>query len=336
MWYANSCRGTVTTTGESSSGVAGTSRTWSAIAPICCVALRRDRDHLRAAGAHLLDVGEHLRVHVAFRGDRHDRHAVLDQRDRAVLQLAGREPLRVDVAELLELQRALERGRVARVPPDEQDVARVRVTARPALGTAPSRSIARCDLLRQLVHPLQDLGDLLREHRAAHLRQVERHQVLRHHLRRERLRAGHRDLGTGVRVQDAVGLARERRSDRVRHRDHVRPLASRVPGRLERVDRLARLAHRQRQRVGAEHRIAVAELARDLDLDGQARPVLDRVLRHEPGVERRPARDHEDLVDLAQDVVGDPQLVHHQSAVHDAARRACRGSRPAARGSPSA
>ncbi len=119
-----------------------------------------------------------------------------------------------------------------------------------------------------------------------------------------------------MRVQDAVRLARERRSDRVRHRDQVRPLASRVPGRLERVDRLARLAHCQRQGVGAEHRIAVAELARDLDLDGQARPVFDRVLRHEPGVERRPARDHEDLVDLAQDVVRDPQLVHRQAAVH--------------------
>ena len=117
----------MTTTGESSSGVAGTSRTWSASAPICVVALGRDRDHLRAAGPHLLDVGEHLRVDVALGGDRHDRHAVLDERDRAVLQLGGREPLRVDVADLLQLERALERRRIPRVPADEQDVARVPV-----------------------------------------------------------------------------------------------------------------------------------------------------------------------------------------------------------------
>src|SRR6185503_11013943 len=35
------------------------------------------------------------------------------------------------------------------------------------------------------------------------------------------------------------------------------------------------------------------------------------------GVERRAARDDEDLVDLTQHVVGDPELVHRQTAVHD-------------------
>ena len=87
-----------------------------------------------------------------------------------------------------------------------------------------------------------------------------------------------------------------------------------VPRRLERVDRLAGLRHGQRQRVRAQHRVAVAELAGDLDLDGQPRPMLDRVLRHEPGMERRAARDDEHLRDLAQHVVGDPQLVERQPA----------------------
>ena len=79
-----------------------------------------------------------------------------------------------------------------------------------------------------------------------------------------------------------------------------------MAGGLQRVDRLARLRDGEGERVGAEDRVAVPELARDLDLDGQTGPVLDRVLRDQPRVEGGAARDHEDLVDLAEDVVADP------------------------------
>ena len=48
------------------------------------------------------------------------RQPLLDQRDRAVLELAGGEALGVDVGQLLELERALERDRVAGVPAEEQ------------------------------------------------------------------------------------------------------------------------------------------------------------------------------------------------------------------------
>ena len=45
------------------------------------------------------------------RGDEHDRHAFVDQRDRPVLHLGGGHALGVDVADFLELQRAFERDR---------------------------------------------------------------------------------------------------------------------------------------------------------------------------------------------------------------------------------
>ena len=54
---------------------------------------------------------------------RHDHEhdlAGLDERDRAVLELAGREALGVDVRELLELERTLERDRVADVAAEEE------------------------------------------------------------------------------------------------------------------------------------------------------------------------------------------------------------------------
>ena len=86
------------------------------------VALARDGDHLAPRGAHLLDVREHLRVDVALGRDGDDGDPVLHEGDRAVLQLAGRVPLGVQVRELLQLERALQRRRISRAPPEEQDV----------------------------------------------------------------------------------------------------------------------------------------------------------------------------------------------------------------------
>ena len=53
--------------------------------------------------------------------DHEDRLAVVDQGDRAVLELARGEALGVDVRELLELERALHGHRVADVAAEEQD-----------------------------------------------------------------------------------------------------------------------------------------------------------------------------------------------------------------------
>ena len=61
------------------------------------------------------------RVLVARRQDDAGR-ARLDQRDDAVLQLAAGEALGVDVAHLLHLQGRLQRQRIARSAPDDEEV----------------------------------------------------------------------------------------------------------------------------------------------------------------------------------------------------------------------
>ena len=114
---ANICSGTVATRGCSRVETLGSGMRTSAYA---APRRRRPRPARRsgAAGADLLQVGQHLVVQLvpALRRDDHeDRQAVLDQGDRAVLELAGGEALGVDVRELLELERALERDRVADV-----------------------------------------------------------------------------------------------------------------------------------------------------------------------------------------------------------------------------
>ena len=80
------------------------------------VALGRHRDDPGIAGAALHDVADQLVVDPRAGRDRDERVLRVEQRDRAVLQLAGRVALGVDVADLLELQGALE-GRRHRVRP---------------------------------------------------------------------------------------------------------------------------------------------------------------------------------------------------------------------------
>src|SRR5918996_219582 len=275
------------------------------------VALAPHGDHVRAARADLLDVREHLGVDVAFRRHGHDRHPLLDQRDRPVLQLTGRVALRVQVTDLLQLQRALERCREAGVAADEQDVARpVDLLGDPAdLLVERKRSP---HLVWKRPQTRDDVGDLLGKHWTTHLREVQRDKVQRNHLRGERLRRGDADLRPGVGVHHGVGLTGQRGSERVRHGEHARTLPGGVTGRLERVDGLPRLTHRERQRVGSEHGVAIPELRRDVDLDRQPGPVLDGVLRDEPRVVRRPTGDHEDLVHVAQDVLVDVELVERE------------------------
>ena len=82
----------------------------------------------------------------------------------------------------------------------------------------------------------------------------------------------------------------------------------------ERVGRLAGLGDGDHQRHRVDDRVAVAELGGQLHLTRDAGPVFDRVLGHQPGVERRATGDDDDLVDPAQFLGADAQLVEDQLA----------------------
>ncbi len=157
-----------------------------------------------------------------------------------MLQLARRETLRVHVGEFLQLQGTFESHGETDVPSQEQH--------RPRIGHAPAQ-------LPHLVHSGQHGGDgsrhglqlrelacyLVRVLRAARLGEGEPHQVVRRHLREERLRGGDTDLRTGVRVEHRVGLPRDLRAIGVADREHPRLLLPGVPHGLQRVRRLTGL-----------------------------------------------------------------------------------------------
>ena len=102
-----------------------------------------DADHGAAAGADLVDGRDVLLDQVVVRHQHDAREVGRDQRQRPVLELAGRVRLGVDVGDLLELLRALERDRVAAVAPDEEQ----RVGRRVLLGDGLDLRLAGDDRL---------------------------------------------------------------------------------------------------------------------------------------------------------------------------------------------
>ncbi len=82
-----------------------------------CVAFRRLRDPNPATRFRLLNLANHLIVDRVLKRDRQHWHLVVNQGNWTVLHLACRITFSVDVADLLELERAFQRNRVLDAAP---------------------------------------------------------------------------------------------------------------------------------------------------------------------------------------------------------------------------
>ncbi len=213
-----------------------------------------------------------------------------------MLQLAGRVALGMDVADLLELERPLERGRVGVAPPDEHEPARVDVAAGELghAGTAVERDLG---LLGQAPQRRAELELLLETQPTAGLGDGRGDDDQSRDLGHERLRGGDGDLRTGLQEEDRPSLAGDRRADGVGHRDDRTAALAGEAGRGDRVGRLARLGHRDDQGPLVERRGAVAELRADVGPGRDPHPVLDGGRADQRGVIGRAAGDQLDPID---------------------------------------
>src|SRR6202041_761066 len=91
------------------------------LAPQAALARGAQRDQPRSARPSFLDIRRYFFEHVRLRGDRDHRGLSVDQGQRSVLHLAGREALGMDVSDFLELQGAFQGGRVVDVPADVEE-----------------------------------------------------------------------------------------------------------------------------------------------------------------------------------------------------------------------
>ena len=107
----------------------------------------------------------------------------------------------------------------------------------------------------------------------------------------EGLGRGDADFRPGMGREQQVGFARHRTCRHVDdHRDGL-PVRLAVPQGRQRIGRLAALADEQGQPALFQHRLAIAELGRDIDIDRNAREMFEPVFGDQPGVERRAAGD---------------------------------------------
>ncbi len=136
---------------------------------------------------------------------------------------------------------------------------------------------------------------------AAQLRQTQPEQIHDGDLTDERLRRGDADLEARAGEQDPVGVAGGLRAHHVRDGQHAGAALARQPHRRERVGGLARLGDPEHEVAGADDGVAVAVLGGDVDLDGQPRPLFDRVAADQPGVVGGAAGDDHDPLDALED-----------------------------------
>ena len=281
---ANSCSGTIASSGCRAGSIRGTGTTSSAPAALASVGVGGDREDARPAGADLGDVRAELAVGRRVGRQADDRRAVLDQRDRAVLHLAGGVGVAGHVGDLLQLQGAFERERQAEVAAEEHEEPGVRVATRDPLDGSLAGFDHPLDLRRQRRQPVADLGQALRLEAAAVDRELERQQVRHRDLGDERLRRRDADLLAGPGQQHGVRLAGRLRAGHVGDRQHPGAALAREPHRRQRVRGLAGLGDRDEQVARTEQRVAVAVLAGDLDVDRHPGPGLDHAPAEQAGV----------------------------------------------------
>ena len=277
------------------------------------VALRGECQHIRAAGLDLNDVAHRLIKERAVGAQRDDERAVLDERDRAVLQLAGGVGLGVDVADLLELERALEAERVVEVAADEEDALVVEVLRGVLLNVLAmaERFLHLVGQERKLTHRV---GVFLLLHRAEDLGEAEADHIQHGELRGIRLGGGDGDLGACPGVEHVVALAGDGRADHVDDGEDVRAALFRLAQRRHGVERFAGLADDDDERLIVHDGIAVAELARQRDLNIAAQQVLQIVLADHADVVARAAGDDEDAVKAPNFLRRELEIVEHDLA----------------------
>src|SRR5499427_540804 len=192
------------------------------------IAAIADGDDLAAPRAHFLDVAHHAVVARVSRSEGDDRHPLVDERDGPVLHLAGGVAFRVDVGDLLELERSLEGDRILQPAAEEEEV-----TVGSKLGGESGHRPPGLECLRHEAGELGELGQTLlaitHAEEAFVQTEGEGHQIGGGHRGRKGLSGGDADLGTGMRVDHPIGLSRECRPHYVGDgEDGSAPLASRL------------------------------------------------------------------------------------------------------------
>ena len=284
----------------------------------------REHVQLAATRADLLEVRLQLFQQVVVGRDGDDRHVRVHQRQRAVLQFARRIGLRVDVGDLLELERAFHRDREQRAATQEQRVLLVPESFGPVPDVAVERQ-RQFDQAGDLDQPADQLVLALARD-AVVLGQRDDQHAERGQLGRERLGRGDADLRPRAGQHHQFRLADQGTLGRIADgkRRQIALLLRQAQGR-QRVGGFAGLRDGDEQRVLEHDGLAVTELAGDVDPAWQPGDLLDEIAGHGAGMKARATGDDLHRFGAAQDVHRRrPEGGLEQLAAHRALRQRLR------------
>ena len=256
---------------------------------------------LAAASADFLEVRLQLLQQFVIWGNRDDRHVVIDERQRAMLELARRVALCVDVRNLFQFQCTFKGDREMAAAAEEKCI----VFLDKVFGHPGDRGIE--------LQGFFELGWKRVEHAHNLCLDLRRHAFAAAECKRQEDQVGElvceclggRDanLRAGVNHQAEIRFAHQ---CRVRHiaQAQTRQIPLGVAERREGVGRFARLGDGDEEGLGLDRRRAIADFTRDLDGAGQSRQLFDPVSGYKGGVIAAAARDDLDGLRLGKDVGG--------------------------------
>ena len=216
-----------------------------------------------------------------------------------MLELTGSVGVRVDVADLLELEAAFQREGVVEAAPDEEAALGVDEAAGEVLYLLTVGQTRLDDLTGAEQLGGQAAGLCLAQ-TASGVGQTECEEVEGAELHHIGFGGRHGDLRAGVGVEDVVRCAGDGAAHHIddsQHR-HAPALGEAEGG--QRVAGLARLADDDDEVVGVEDGVTIAELAGDVHLGRDPGQPLDGSLAHHTGVHGRAAGHKVDVPDAAQ------------------------------------
>ena len=232
-----------------------------------------------------------------------------------MLELAGREALGERVGDLLELQCTLKRHRVAHVTAEEQEGVGVHHALGGRLDGLGLGVEHPLNLARHVFQGVEHLMNLIAEHRALDLRQIQAQQVGGGDLRHKRLGGCHGNFRAGVCVEHGVGFARNGGTLRVADGQHLGPLFARVAQGHQRIHGFAGLRNGHHERTRGQNRVTVTEFVREFDFHGDTHPVFDGVLGYLAGVAGGAAGHDDDFVDGLEVVFVDTHFIKGDAAI---------------------
>ena len=226
-----------------------------------------------------------------------------------MLHLTGGICLGMQVADLLELKRALVGNGGAHAATHEQRRLRVLAHKRGLVHGLGLRIQDPLDLLGRIGKLAEQHARLLGGQAVLDLRQQQGQKREAHDLTDEALSRGDCNLLVGLGVDDAVAFARHRAAHHVGDAKDLGALDARIANGGKGVSRLARLGHGHDERRRRDDGVAVAELASRLNLGRNTSPALNKVLGDESGVVAGAAGNHIYAVDIVEFLERKAQLV---------------------------